>query len=160
MTSAWGVDPHDAGTTIWAVIEGSIQWVEQSSFDELLAQCADDEPAPASPSATDRVRVVLSVEVEQMLDSHAHTEDLVRELQLLVFAEDADGAAEPVVHSRCCAGGRPVALDAELYTKRNVVERSFNVFRQWRALATRYDTLALTYRGGVVLRAIAIWLRQ
>ena len=61
---------------------------------------------------------------------------------------------------RGCAGGRPVALDAERYKKRNVVERSFTVFTQWRALATRYDTLALTYRGGVVLRAITIWLRQ
>uniref|UniRef100_UPI0040491431 transposase n=1 Tax=Georgenia sp. M64 TaxID=3120520 RepID=UPI0040491431 len=38
------------------------------------------------------------------------------------------------------------------------VERSFNVFKQWRALATRYDKLALTYRGGVVLRAIVIWV--
>jgi len=27
-------------------------------------------------------------------------------------------------------------------------------------LATRYDKLALTYRGGAVLRAITIWLRQ
>ena len=61
---------------------------------------------------------------------------------------------------RGCAGGRAVALAAELYTKRNVVERSFSVFTQWRALATRYDALALTYRGGVVLRAITIWLRQ
>ncbi|MDQ0146230.1 hypothetical protein J2T23_002123, partial [Pseudarthrobacter niigatensis] len=26
------------------------------------------------------------------------------------------------------------------------------------ALATRYDKLALTYRGGAVLRAISIWL--
>ncbi|MFJ6347520.1 IS5/IS1182 family transposase, partial [Pseudarthrobacter oxydans] len=41
---------------------------------------------------------------------------------------------------------------------RNVVERNFNTFKQWRALATRYDKLALTYRGGAVLRAISIWL--
>ena len=61
---------------------------------------------------------------------------------------------------RGSAGGRPVALDAERYKKRNVVERSFNVFKQWRALATRYDKFVLTYRGGVVLRAITIWLRQ
>jgi hypothetical protein len=27
-------------------------------------------------------------------------------------------------------------------------------------LATRYDKLALTYRGGVVLRAITIWLKE
>lgn len=57
-------------------------------------------------------------------------------------------------------GGRPVNFDTDLYKGRNVVERSFNVFKQWRGLATRYDKLALTYRGGVVLRAITIWLRQ
>lgn len=57
-------------------------------------------------------------------------------------------------------GGRPVSLDKEAYKRRNVVERSFNVFKQWRGLATRYDKLALTYRGGVVLRAITIWLNE
>ena len=49
------------------------------------------------------------------------------------------------------AGGRPPAFDAEAYKGRNVIERSFNVLKQWRGLATRYDKLALTYRGGVVL---------
>lgn len=57
-------------------------------------------------------------------------------------------------------GGRPVGLDNEAYKRRNVVERSFNIFNQWRGLATRYDQLALTYRGGVVLRAITIWLKE
>jgi len=57
-------------------------------------------------------------------------------------------------------GGRPVDFDPDSYKDRNVVERSFNMFKQWRGLATRYDKLALTYRGGVVLRTITIWLRQ
>jgi transposase len=57
-------------------------------------------------------------------------------------------------------GGRPGNFDTETYKNRNVVERSFNLFKQWRGLATRYDKLALTYRGGVVLCAITIWLRQ
>lgn len=61
---------------------------------------------------------------------------------------------------RGSAGGRPPDFDAETYRDRNVVERSFNDYKQWRALATRYDKLALTYRGGVVLRAVLIWLRQ
>ena len=42
----------------------------------------------------------------------------------------------------------------------NVIERSFHDHKQWRGLATRYDKLSTTYRGGVVLRAIVIWLRQ
>jgi transposase len=32
--------------------------------------------------------------------------------------------------------------------------------KQWRGLATRNDKLALTYRGGAVLRAITLWLKQ
>lgn len=55
--------------------------------------------------------------------------------------------------------GRPIGYDAEAYKKRNVVERSFNVFKQWRGLATRYDKLTRAYRGGVVLRAITILLK-
>ena len=61
---------------------------------------------------------------------------------------------------RGSAGGRPPSFDAETYRGRNVVERSFNDHKQWRGLATRYDKLAAVYRGGVVLRAITIWLRQ
>ncbi len=61
---------------------------------------------------------------------------------------------------RGSAGGRPPNFDAESYKGRNVVERSFALFKQWRAIATRYDKLAITYRGGVVLCAITIWLRQ
>jgi transposase len=56
-------------------------------------------------------------------------------------------------------GGRPVSYDRPEYTGRNVVERGFNVVKQWRALATRYDKHALTYRGGVVLAAILTWTR-
>ena len=40
-----------------------------------------------------------------------------------------------------------------------MIERGFNQAKQWRGLATRYDKLALTYRGGAVLRAITLWLQ-
>lgn len=61
---------------------------------------------------------------------------------------------------RGSAGGRPPAFDTATYKGRNVIERSFNDHKQWRGLATRYDKLAVVYRGGVVLRAITIWLRE
>lgn len=61
---------------------------------------------------------------------------------------------------RGSAGGRPPNFDATTYKGRNVIERSFNDHKQWRGLATRYDKLATVYRGGVVLRAITIWVRQ
>ena len=55
-------------------------------------------------------------------------------------------------------GGRPVNFDARDYKNRNVVERAFNHFKNWRGLATRYDKHALVYRGGVVHAAIMLWL--
>jgi transposase len=57
------------------------------------------------------------------------------------------------------AGGRPPAHDPEIYKGRNVVERSFNLSKQWRGLATRYDKLAITYRAAAVLQACIRWLR-
>ena len=60
---------------------------------------------------------------------------------------------------RGTAGGRPVSYDTELYKARNVVERSYESFKQWRGLATRYDKLAVIFRGGAILRSIIMWLR-
>jgi transposase len=70
--------------------------------------------------------------------------------------------ADQIAHRkrRGSAGGRPPAFNAAAYKNRNVIERSFNDHKQWRGLATRYDKLARVYRGGVVLRAITIWLRE
>lgn len=62
--------------------------------------------------------------------------------------------------NRGSRGGRPVGLDVEAYRGRNVVERGYSNFKQWRGLATRYDKLALTYRAGTVLRATIQWLNH
>lgn len=56
-------------------------------------------------------------------------------------------------------GGRPPRFDAAVYKGRNVVERHFAPAKQWRGLATRYDKLAIVYRGAVVVCAISTWLR-
>jgi hypothetical protein len=56
-------------------------------------------------------------------------------------------------------GGRPPALDEQTHKGRNVVERHFALIKQWRALATRYDKLAITYRAAAVLAACITWLR-
>jgi hypothetical protein len=44
-------------------------------------------------------------------------------------------------------------LDTADYKGRNVIERGFKT-KQWRGLATRYDKLAIVYRGEAILRAI------
>jgi putative transposase len=56
-------------------------------------------------------------------------------------------------------GGRPPAFSGRIYKHRNTVERSFNRFKHWRGIATRYDKYALSYLGGVTLAAIIIYHR-
>jgi transposase len=95
---------------------------------------------------------------DKAYSSRANRELLRRRGIQAVIAEPDDQKGHRA--RRGSAGGRPPAFDAQTYKTRNTVERSFNLFKQWRALATRYDKLALTYRGGVVLRAITIWLKH
>jgi transposase len=54
----------------------------------------------------------------------------------------------------------PPRFDEDAYRGRNVVERSFALARQWRALATRYGKLAITYRAAITISAILTWLRH
>jgi transposase len=54
--------------------------------------------------------------------------------------------------------GRPLLFDADLYAKRNVVERCVNRLKQWRGIATRYDKRAANYRAMVVIASLMIWL--
>lgn len=63
-------------------------------------------------------------------------------------------------HRRGSAGGRPYDFDAEAYKRRNVVERGFSRFKQWRGIATRYDKKAVNYRAGIVLAGVILWLRS
>lgn len=56
-------------------------------------------------------------------------------------------------------GGRPPAFDPVDYQGRNVVERGFNLLKQWRGLATRFDKLAIVYRSAVVLHAVITWTK-
>lgn len=74
-----------------------------------------------------------------------------------VIAEPSDQAGHR--KRRGSKGGRPPRFDADRYKDRNVVERSFNAIKQWRALATRYDKLAITYRAGLLIRAVVLWLQ-
>jgi putative transposase len=55
-------------------------------------------------------------------------------------------------------GGRPPKFDQARYQQRNVVERGFCWFKQWRGLAARTDKLAINYAGGITLKATLEWL--
>ncbi|MFQ6229621.1 transposase [Nocardia sp. NPDC002869] len=49
-------------------------------------------------------------------------------------------------------------FDPVAYRRRNVVERCFNRLKQYRAIATRYDKTATSYRGMLDLSTLLMWL--
>jgi len=53
---------------------------------------------------------------------------------------------------------RGVRFDRAAYRTRNRIERLINRFKQFRAVATRYDKLAVRFHATVTLVAIRLWL--
>jgi transposase len=49
-------------------------------------------------------------------------------------------------------------FDREAYRERNRIERLINRLKQNRAIATRYDKLAVTYHAMLAFACILIWL--
>ena len=134
------------------VLVGPGQGGDAPVFPDLLSALRVNRPGPGRP----RTRP------ERVRGDKAYSSQAIRTLLragriTAVIPEPADQQANRKRRGR--AGGRPPAFDRQDYRGRNVIERSFNLLKQWRGLATRFDKLALTYRGGTVLRAITIWLR-
>ena len=60
---------------------------------------------------------------------------------------------------RGARGGRPPTFDKARYRQRNQVERLMNRRKQFRAVATRFDKLAVRYQATIAVADIFIWLR-
>jgi len=120
-------------------------------FEHLLANLRVDRLGGGRPrTKPQRVRA------DKAYSSRAIRRGLRRRGITAVIPQPSDQIAHR--KRRGSRGGRPPAFDAADYKGRNVIERGFNVVKQWRGLATRYDKLAIVYRAAAVLRAITLWL--
>ncbi len=61
---------------------------------------------------------------------------------------------------RGSAGGRPPAFDPDAYRDRHAIECGFNALKHRRAIATRYDKLAVRFTATIQVANIDRWLKR
>lgn len=84
LSSNWGAERLAAGgKVVWAQIDRAAPAAELT-HGELLDLWSDD-PATAASASEATIDVTVDIDVTEMLESRAHTEDLVRELQLTLL---------------------------------------------------------------------------
>ena len=81
---------------------------------------------------------------------HELTDEQWQVIELLLPASGTKG--------RPRVADRPPAFDRTACKRRNIVERCFNRLTQFRAIATRFDKTAISYRGMIDLATLLIWL--
>ncbi|OKI03456.1 transposase [Streptomyces sp. CB02923] len=95
---------------------------------------------------------------DKAYSSRANRSYLRRRNIKTTIAEPADQQANRRRRGR--AGGRPPGFDTTQYRQRNAVERCVSKWKQFRAVATRYDKRAYIFDGTLTATAIVIWLHD
>jgi transposase len=100
--------------------------------------------------------VLATQKAEHLRIDGGHREQRRRRGIKIVIPEPADQAGHR--KRKGPRVGRPIGYDVLAYRHHNVVEPCFNILRNWRGIATRYDKKVLVSRGGVVLAGTLMWL--